>query len=164
MAAISRDGEGLAVRTDRDAVIRPEKVILAAGRTGNTEGLGLADAGVATDARGRVLVDEHFLTTAPGIYAAGDVIGPPALASASMEQGRVAACYGLGIPFKKTVDPLTLFGVYCIPECAMVGLTEEQAAAQGLRIRDRHCPICQQQPSRDCRNHRGPGEARHRWQ
>ena len=132
VAAISRDGEGLAVRTDRDAVIRPEKVILAAGRTGNTEGLGLADAGVATDARGRVLVDEHFLTTAPGIYAAGDVIGPPALASASMEQGRVAACYGLGIPFKKTVDPLTPFGVYCIPECAMVGLTEEQAAAQGF--------------------------------
>jgi NAD(P) transhydrogenase len=86
---------------------------------------------VKTDARGRVVVDDHFQTTAPGVYAAGDVIGPPALASASMEQGRVAACYALDIPFKKTVDPLVPFGVYAIPECAMVGLTEEQATAEG---------------------------------
>ena len=80
---------------------------------------------------GAIVVDDHFQTTAPGVYAAGDVIGPPALASASMEQGRVAACYALGIPFKKTVDPLVPFGVYAIPECAMVGLTEEQATAEG---------------------------------
>jgi NAD(P) transhydrogenase len=54
---------------------------------------------VTVDDRGRIRVDDHFQTTAPGVYAAGDVIGPPALASASMEQGRVAACYALGIPF-----------------------------------------------------------------
>ena len=132
VAAITRDAEGLSVRTDRGGVLQPQKVILAAGRVGNTEDLGLADIGVETDERGRVRVDDHFQTTAPGIYAAGDVIGPPALASASMEQGRVAACYALGIPFKNTVDPLTPFGVYSIPECAMVGLTEEQAVARGL--------------------------------
>ncbi len=132
VTAMTRDSGGLAVRTDHDAVLRPEKVILAAGRVGNTEDLGLADIGVDTDVRGRVVVDDHFQTTAPGIYAAGDVIGPPALASASMEQGRVAACYALNIPFKQTVDPLVPFGVYAIPECAMVGLTEEQASAQGL--------------------------------
>jgi len=132
VATMTRDAEGLAVRTDSDAVLRPEKVILAAGRVGNTEELGLAAIGVEVDERGRIRVDDHFQTTAPGIYAAGDVIGPPALASASMEQGRVAACYALGIPFKKTVDPLTPFGVYSIPECAMVGLTEEQAAVQGF--------------------------------
>lgn len=131
-AAITRDAEGLLVRTDRDAVLRPEKVIVAAGRVGNSEELGLADIGVDTDERGRIRVDDHFQTTAPGVYAAGDVIGPPALASASMEQGRVAACYALGIPFKNTVDPLTPFGVYSIPECAMVGLTEEQVVARGL--------------------------------
>ena len=131
VTAMTRDAEGLAVQTDRGAVFRPEKVIVAAGRVGNIEELGLADIGVKTDARGRVLVDDHFQTTAPGVYAAGDVIGPPALASASMEQGRVAACYPLGIPFKKTVDPLVPFGVYAIPECAMVGLTEEQAIAEG---------------------------------
>jgi NAD(P) transhydrogenase len=132
VAAITRDTEGLLVRTDHDAVLGPEKVILAAGRVGNTEGLGLADIGVETDERGRIRVDDHFRTTSPGVYAAGDVIGPPALASVSMEQGRVAACFALGIPFKKTVDPLTPFGVYSIPECALVGLTEDQAASQGL--------------------------------
>ena len=137
----------------------PRRSFFAAGRVGNTEDLGLADIGVETDERGRIRVDDHFQTTAPGIYAAGDVIGPPALASASMEQGRVAACYALGIPFKKTVDPLTPFGVYSIPECAMVGLTEEQAAAAGPPLRDRQVPIRRQQPSRHRRNHRGDGEA-----
>jgi NAD(P) transhydrogenase len=132
VAAMTRDAEGLSVRTDRDVLLRAEKVILAAGRVGNTEDLGLADIGVDTDERGRIRIDDRFQTTAPGVYAAGDVIGPPALASVSMEQGRVAACYALGIPFKKTVDPLTPFGVYSIPECAMVGLTEEQAVAQAL--------------------------------
>jgi NAD(P) transhydrogenase len=106
--------------------------VFAAGRVGNTADLRLAGVGVSTDDRGRILVDERYRTTAPGIYAAGDVIGPPALASVSMEQGRLAACYAMGIPFKQTVDPLTPFGVYSIPECAMVGLTQEQAREQGL--------------------------------
>lgn len=131
VTAMTRDAEGLSVLTDRGDVLRPEKVIVAAGRAGNIEDLGLAEIGVETDARGRILVDGHFQTTVAGVYAAGDVIGPPALASASMEQGRVAACYAMDIPFKKSVDPLTPFGVYSIPECAMVGLTEAQAAAQG---------------------------------
>lgn len=132
VADVARDARGLLVRTDRDAVLRPEKVIFAAGRVGNTEELDLPEAGVETDTRGRITVDDCYQTTAPGIYAAGDVIGPPALASASMEQGRVAACFALSIPFKKTVDPLVPFGVYAIPECAMVGLTEEQATVQGV--------------------------------
>lgn len=129
---LTRDEEGLCLRTDPGAELRPEKVIFAAGRAGNIDGLGLAGAGVETDERGRIIVDEHYRTTAAGIYAAGDVIGPPALASASMEQGRVAACHALDIPFKDTVDPLTPFGVYSIPECAMVGMTEEQAHAGGV--------------------------------
>ncbi|MGP0031188.1 MAG: Si-specific NAD(P)(+) transhydrogenase [Acidimicrobiales bacterium] len=132
VADVSRDSHGLAVETDGGSVLRPEKLIYAAGRVGNTQALGLAPAGVAVDERGRIRVDDHFETTTPGIYAAGDVVGPPALASASMEQGRVAACFALGIPFKQTVDPLTPFGVYSIPECAMVGITEDQAAAQDL--------------------------------
>jgi NAD(P) transhydrogenase len=99
VAAVNRDSEGLFVRTDGDYVLRPEKIIFAAGRVVNTEELGLGDIGVTVDERGRIRVDDHFQTTAPGVYAAGDVIGPPALASASMEQGWVAACYALGIPF-----------------------------------------------------------------
>jgi NAD(P) transhydrogenase len=78
---------------------------------------------VQTDARGLVVVDDRYRTTADGICAASDVIGPPTLASVLMEQGRVAACYAFGIPFKETVDPLPPYGVYSIPEAAMVGMT-----------------------------------------
>jgi NAD(P) transhydrogenase len=129
---VDRAADGLLVETSGGDAIRPEKVIFAAGRTGDTDGLGLSEAGVALDERGRILVDDHYETSVPGIFAAGDVIGPPALASVSMEQGRVAACYAMDIPFKQTVDPLTPFGVYTIPECAMVGLTEETAAQRGI--------------------------------
>jgi NAD(P) transhydrogenase len=134
VTGVTRDGHGLLVEMAGRQPIRPEKIIFAAGRTGNTEGLGLVASGVDTDDRGRIVVDDHYQTTSPGIYAAGDVIGPPALASASMEQGRVAVCYALGIPFKETVDPLTPFGVYSIPECAMVGATEDAAAEQGIDV------------------------------
>jgi NAD(P) transhydrogenase len=129
---VERDDEGLGVELRDGTVLRPEKVVFAAGRAGNTEDLGLDDAGVASDDRGRVVVDERYQTSVPGIYAAGDVIGPPALASVSMEQGRVAACFAFDIPFKQTVDPLAPFGVYSIPEVAMVGHTDESAAAAGL--------------------------------
>src|SRR5207244_12489785 len=112
--------------------LQPEKVVFAAGRIGNTDGLGLAEAGVDTDDRGRIVVDEHYRTSAEGIYAAGDVIGPPALASVSMEQGRVAACHAFGIPLKQTVDRLAPFAVYSIPEVSMAGLTEEAAATSGI--------------------------------
>jgi len=129
---VRRDGSGLVLVTSGGDELRPEKVIYAAGRVGNTEDLGLEDFGVITDERGRIVVDDRYRTNVPGVYAAGDVIGPPALASVSMEQGRVAACYAMGIPFKETVDPLTPFGVYSIPECAMVGVTEEQARHDGI--------------------------------
>ena len=132
VAGVTRTDGMLCVATSAGEALATEKVIFAAGRIGNTEQLGLKDAGVATDDRGRILVDDHYETSVPGIYAAGDVIGPPALASVSMEQGRVAACYAMGIPFKQTVDPLTPFGVYTIPECAMVGLTQQQAQEAGI--------------------------------
>lgn len=132
VADVGRDDEGLRVVTSDGQEARPEKIVFAAGRVGNTEELGLAEAGVAVDERGRILVDHQYRTNVPGIFAAGDVIGPPALASVSMEQGRVAACYAMGISFKQTVDSVTPFGVYSIPECAMVGLTEEEARTQGV--------------------------------
>jgi NAD(P) transhydrogenase len=131
-AGVARDAGGLKVSLEDGEVIRPAKVLFAAGRAGNTEDLGLAAAGVATDERGRILVDERFQTRAEGIYAAGDVIGPPALASVSMEQGRVAICHAFGIPFKQAVDELAPFGIYSIPEVAMVGMSEEAALLQGL--------------------------------
>jgi NAD(P) transhydrogenase len=129
---VARDDDGIAVEIPEHGAVRVDKVLFAAGRVGNTEDLALRAAGVAVDERGRITVDDCFRTTAPGIYAAGDVIGPPALASVSMEQARVAACHAFGIPFKQMVDPITPAGVYSIPEAAAVGLTEQEAAAQGL--------------------------------
>jgi NAD(P) transhydrogenase len=132
VAAIGRQEGRLAVTLANGEIVRPEKVLFAAGRAGNTEGLGLPEAGVEVDGRSRIVVDDQYRTTAEGIYAAGDVIGPPALASVSMEQGRVAICHAFRIPFKKTVDPLPPFGVYSIPEVGMVGMTEEAAAVDGI--------------------------------
>jgi NAD(P) transhydrogenase len=131
-AEVSRESNGLSCTLTSGEEIKPDKVLFASGRVGNVERLGLEEAGVQVDARNRIVVDDEFRTSAESIYAAGDVIGPPALASVSMEQGRVAACYALGIPFKETVDPMPPFGVYAVPEAAMVGLTEEDAAAQGI--------------------------------
>jgi NAD(P) transhydrogenase len=131
-ATVARDETGLSVKLGTGEELRPDKVLFASGRAGNTEGLGLDEVGVQIDDRNRIVVDDRFRTTAERIYAAGDVIGPPGLASVSMEQGRVAACYALGIPFKETVDPIPPFGVYSLPEVAMVGLTEEGAAEQGI--------------------------------
>lgn len=89
-ATATRTASGLEVTLGTGETLTPEKVIFATGRVGNTDGLQLDAAGVATDERGRIVVDEHYRTTAEGVYAAGDVIGPPALASVSMEQGRIA--------------------------------------------------------------------------
>jgi NAD(P) transhydrogenase len=132
VATIGRQDGELAVTLADGEIVRPEKVLFAAGRVGNTEGLGLAESGIDVDRRGRIVVNERYRTTAEGTYAAGDVIGPPALASVSMEQGRVAICHAFDIPFKETVDPLPPFGVYSIPEVAMVGMTEQAAAAAGI--------------------------------
>ena len=129
---VARVGGELQVMLADGQRVRPEKVLFAAGRVGTTEGLGLQEAGVKTDARGRIVVDQTYQTTVEGIYAAGDVIGPPALASVSMEQGRVAAAHALGIDFKQTLDPLPVHGVYSIPEAAMVGMTEQAAKEAGI--------------------------------
>jgi NAD(P) transhydrogenase len=116
-----------------DEVVFPEKVLYASGRAGSTDGMGLEAAGVRVDTRGRILVDARYRTDAPGILAAGDVIGPPALASVSMEQGRVAVCEAFGIDFKHVVDPTPPMAVFTVPEVAMVGLSEEGAAETGVR-------------------------------
>jgi NAD(P) transhydrogenase len=128
--AIERDDGELVVRVDGET-LRPEVALYAVGRAGNVEGLGLAEAGVEVDDRGRVRVDEHFQTTAPGVYAAGDITGPPGLASVAMEQARVAMCRAFDIDFKETLDPVIPTGIYTLPELAMVGLTEDAARDAG---------------------------------
>ena len=131
-AKVTVEDSGIRVELGSGEVLNPEKVVFGAGRVGNTDGLGLEEAGVDTNERGLIIVDEHYRTSAEWVYAAGDVIGPPALASVSMEQGRVAACHAFNIPLKKRVDALPPFGVYSIPEVSSVGMTEEAATAAGI--------------------------------
>jgi NAD(P) transhydrogenase len=125
-------GDCLRIRLKSGAELRVDKVLYSAGRVGNTSGLGLECAGVTMDEKGRILVNEHFQTAAPHVYAAGDVIGSPALASVSMEQGRVAMCHAFGIEYKTKVPDLTPFGVYTIPEISMIGATEDQLKKSGV--------------------------------
>jgi NAD(P) transhydrogenase len=115
-------------------------VLVAAGRTPNTEGLGLADVGIDVDARGRIVVDRYHRTSAPGVYAAGDVTGS-GLASSAMQQGRAAACHACGLVIGVAIDRLASTSVYGMPEVAAVGLTEEQARAAGIPYTVGRCDL-----------------------
>jgi NAD(P) transhydrogenase len=106
-------------------------LLAAAGRTGNGDLPGLAALGVVADKRGNLAVNEHFQTAVPHIYAAGDVVGAPALASVSMEQGRVAMCHAFKIGYKTRVSPVLPTGIYTIPEISTVGATEEELRKRG---------------------------------
>jgi NAD(P) transhydrogenase len=105
---------------------------VAAGRKSNTEKLNLPAAGVTVGERGVIPVDDHFRTNVPHIYAAGDVIGFPALASTSMEQARRAVRHSLGVGAGVNMSPLLPNGLYTIPEVSMVGETEESLKKQGV--------------------------------
>ncbi len=104
-------------------------ILCSAGRTGATDKLNLAAVGLQADNRGRMKVDEKYRTSVPHIYAAGDVIGFPALAATSSEQGRLAACNMFGIDAEPMGSHFPV-GIYSIPEISMVGQTEEQLTAQ----------------------------------
>jgi NAD(P) transhydrogenase len=105
--------------------IPADTVLYSAGRQGASDGLNLEAAGLISDKRGRIVVDEFFRTTAPHIYAVGDVIGFPALAATSMEQGRLAALHACGEPLH-ALGQMQPIGIYSIPEISYVGRTEEQ--------------------------------------
>jgi len=109
--------------------ITSDKMLVSQGRIANTEKLGLKNLGIELGRNGTILVDENYQTPVPGVYAVGDVIGPPSLASVSMEQGRRAICHALG------TDPGSKFelvpiGIYSVPELSSVGLSEQEAREQ----------------------------------
>lgn len=108
-----------------------EKCLYSIGRTGATSELNLSNLGLAADSRGRITVKSSFQTKVPHVYGAGDVIGFPSLASASMEQGRLAVRHALGLK-SKSVQELFPHGIYSIPEIAMVGRTEEELTEEGV--------------------------------
>jgi NAD(P) transhydrogenase len=132
---VERATAGLATSMEGDRErITTEAVLVAAGRVGNTRELGLAPAGIEVSDRGYVVVDDDFRTTVGSVYAAGDVIGFPALASVSMDQARVAVCHAFGFTYKRQLADLLPYGVYTIPEVSCVGLAEEEAARRGVDV------------------------------
>jgi NAD(P) transhydrogenase len=120
------------VVTKKGLKFRAGKLLVAAGRTGNVDGLGLEAIGVKVDERKRVIVDKSFRTTAPSVFAAGDVIGFPALASTGMEQGRLAVQCAFGVLDHGELDRELPYGLYTIPEVGSIGLSEEEAKKQAL--------------------------------
>src|SRR5256886_1374026 len=138
VCAAQRINNELNVTLETGEVLRPDIALFAAGRTVNTEELGLEAAGVKLNARGAVAVSGKFETSVDGIYAAGDLIGP-SLSSISMEQGRVAACHAFDLRFKETMDPLPVSAVYSVPEVAGVGLTEDNAKKQRINYEVGRC-------------------------
>lgn len=131
VVAIRKDSDGqITVSLTRRPPITTTTLMYAIGRVGATKRLNLEAIGITPDIRGRVIVNEHFQTEIPHIYAIGDVIGFPALASTSMQQGRHAACHAFGHPDHTDTDLLP-YGIYAIPEISTVGRNEEELTKAG---------------------------------
>ena len=124
-------GEHVRIKLASGKQVVSEKALYAIGRTGATDALNLSAAGLDADERGRISVNADFQTAQPHIYAVGDVIGFPSLASTSMEQGRLASCHAFGVP-AHSVPELFPFGIYTIPEISVVGKNEEQLTEEGV--------------------------------
>ncbi len=125
-------GEHVEVALENGRHVRAEMLLFAAGRMGATAKLGLENVGLETDHRGRLEVDRKtYRTAVPHIYAAGDVIGHPSLASTSLQQGRVAACDALETPTLPE-SPWFPYGIYSVPEISTCGMSEEEMQERGI--------------------------------
>jgi NAD(P) transhydrogenase len=126
-AAVEWDGlDTVVTKLDDGSEVRSEKLLCCLGRVANLDGLDLSNAGLRANERGLLSVDANCRTAVPHVYAAGDVIGPPSLASSSAEQGRRAVCSMFGVTLGHGSDVIPA-GIYTIPELSQVGMTEEQA-------------------------------------
>jgi NAD(P) transhydrogenase len=125
-------GEHVEVTLENGRHVRAEMLLFAAGRVGATDKLNLEALGLTTDHRGRIEVDRKtYQTAVPNIYAAGDVIGHPSLASTSVQQGRVAACHALDTPTLPE-SPWFPYGIYSVPEVSTCGMSEEELQERGI--------------------------------
>ena len=131
VTSIRREEKRGIVRVGDETDLSADCILYSAGRLGCVKGLGLEGAGVKVNNRNYVVVDDQYRTSVPSIFAAGDVIGFPALASTSMEQARVAVCHAFGFGYKQAVAALMPYGIYTIPELATVGETPEQLTSRG---------------------------------
>ena len=132
VTAIEPLGDHVRLTLDDQTGIDADIVLVAMGRQGNVQSLCLDELGVQMGNRGAILVNEKYQTNVPSIYAAGDVIGFPALASTSMEQARVAVSHAFNFTYKEEMSPVLPLAVYAIPEISMVGKTEEECVAKQI--------------------------------
>jgi NAD(P) transhydrogenase len=131
VASVEANANGTVTTLSSGKRIPAETVMYSAGRQGQTAGLDLAAAGLEADSRGRIEVGHHYRTAVPHIYAVGDVIGFPALAATSMDQGRIAAYDAFGEPVRD-LTALQPIGIYTIPEISYCGRTEEELTADSV--------------------------------
>lgn len=122
---IKQNGNRVQLRLKTLGVLDVDIVLVATGRQSNIQALDLQKVGVETGEHDVIVVNEKYQTSVPNIYAAGDVIGFPALASASMEQARVAMVHAFNLEYKERMSPFLPIAVYTIPEISSVGLTED---------------------------------------
>jgi NAD(P) transhydrogenase len=126
VVSVGYDGKNrVAAKLESGKEVHGDTLLYTVGRQTNADLLNLAAAGLSSDERGRIAVNEFYQTAVPHIYAAGDVIGFPALASTSMEQGRLASCHMFGA-FCESRTAAIPYGIYTIPEISMVGKTEQE--------------------------------------
>ena len=132
VAQTERIDGGVRLRLQSGRTIEKETALFAAGRRGAVDGLALEKSGLALNDRGYIEVDAAYRTKVQHIYAAGDVIGFPALASTSMEQGRVAVCHAFGFAYKQRLASQLPMGIYTIPEISSVGESEESCKEKSI--------------------------------
>jgi NAD(P) transhydrogenase len=132
---IEPQGNHVYLHLEKLGVVDVDVVLMTSGRQGNVQALGLDRIGVKTGDQGLIIVDENYQTSVPDIYAAGDVIGFPALASTSMEQARLAMVHAFDRESSEVLSPLLPLAIYTIPEISFVGLTEDDCRVKNIPYR-----------------------------
>ncbi|HSL44942.1 MAG TPA: Si-specific NAD(P)(+) transhydrogenase [Anaerolineales bacterium] len=132
MSEIERRSDHVHIKLEKGGKLEVDVALIAAGRQSNVEALNLEQVGVKQGKRGLILVDEDYRTNIPNIYAVGDVIGFPALASTSMEQARAAVVHAFDLEYKEKLAPFLPFAVYAVPELSSVGLTEDECREKNV--------------------------------
>ncbi|MCB9664502.1 MAG: Si-specific NAD(P)(+) transhydrogenase [Alphaproteobacteria bacterium] len=126
LEGVDASDDGVVVHLKSGKKVKADAILFALGRTGNTDGLRLEAVGLAPNERGQLDVDEHFRTKVPHVYAVGDVIGPPALASAAYDQGRYVGGHLCGVVEASRLTELIPTGIYTSPEISSIGATERE--------------------------------------
>ena len=132
MTAMEARDNHVHLTLEKGAQLDFEVALITAGRQSNVQRLGLEKVGVKVGERGLILVDENYRTNIPNVYAVGDVIGFPAIASTSMEQARVAVVQAFDLPYKEHLAPFVPLAVYAIPEVSAIGLTEDECREKNI--------------------------------